>query len=305
MKVTLRQIEGFLAAADALSFSRAAQQSHVTQSAFSQLIRELELSLDVRLFDRTTRKVALTDSGQALLQKMRAGVAAIQEACTDAQAIRRVEKGHVVLGTLPSLAAGCVTQALGDLKRLHPGVTVSLHEAHNPDVLDLVLSAQVEFAICALTPSPTDLVFEPLFSEELVAVVRVDHALANKNRQGWKRLAGESLILMTQHSSTRHIIADALSSNGVDSRPAYEIAGLATALSMVKAGLGVTIMPMMALLEMNMEQLALCRLTGPTAARQIAICRRRDRAPSPAASKLAQLVRDRVKQLLRPGISRA
>lgn len=305
MKITLRQIEAFLIAAETLSFSRAAQRLHVTQSAFSQLIRELESTLDVRLFDRTTRKVELTEPGRTLMVKMRAGVQAIEEACRDAQAIRRVEKGNVSLATLPSLAGGCVTQALGDLRRLHPGVTVTLHEAQNPDLLAMLAEGKVEFVVCAQAPAGKELVFEPLLADEVVAIVRAEHPLAGRKRQSWKKLAGESLILMATHSSTRGVVTDALRKNGLPTSPAYEVAGLATGLSMVRAGLGIAIMPWMALLEMKLDDLALCRFVRPTAVRQIAICRRRDRALSPAAQLVAQLVRQRLEQSRRSMAARA
>ncbi len=302
MRVTLRQIEGFLAAADALSFSRAAHKLHVTQSAFSQLIREMERALDVRLFDRTTRKVVLTEAGHSLRLKMRSGLMAIEEACVDAQAISRLEKGHASVGALPSLASGYVTQAMGDLRRLHPGVSVALHEAQNPDLLEMVLQRKVEFSVCAQVPAAKELVFETLFTEELVAVVPLDHPLAGKARQTWKRLARVPLILMTHHSSTRRTIAEALLESGLPDEPAYEVRGLQTAISMVRAGMGAAIMPLTALLEMNLDGLATCRLSGPVPLRRIAICRRRDRVVSAAALEVARLVRLRIDQSLRPGI---
>lgn len=302
MKVTLRQIEGFLAAADTLSFSRAAQKLHVSQSAFSQLVREMETALDLRLFDRTTRKVGLTDAGRALLLKMRSGLMTIEEACLDAQAISRLEKGNVSVGALPSLASGYVAQAVGDLRRQHPGVGVNLHEAQNPDLLEMVLQGKVEFSVCAHVPAVKDLVFETLFTEELVVVVPDNHPLAGKSRMGWKKLARVPLILMTHHSSTRRTIADALMESGLPDEPAFEVASLHTALGMVRAGLGAAIMPLSALLEMSMQGLVTCRLSGPVPTRRIALCSRRDRAASAAAQAVSRLIQQRVRQSLRPGI---
>lgn len=302
MRVTLRQIEGFLAAADTLSFSRAAQKLHITQSAFSQLIREMEGLLGIRLFERTTRSVALTDAGQSLRLKMRSGITAIEEACLDALAISRLEKGHVTLGALPSLASGYVTQGLGDLRRRHPGVTASLHEAQNPDLLAMVLEGKVEFAVCAQVPAAPELLFDALFTEELVVVVPADHELAGKARQGWRKLNGVPLILMSHHSSTRRTIAEALLASGLPDLPAYEVASLPTAVGMVRAGMGAAIMPLTALQEMNPQGLAICRLSGPVPTRHISICRRRDRVGSVAAHELSRLIEERVRQAAALGI---
>jgi LysR family carnitine catabolism transcriptional activator len=303
MKITLRQIEGVAAAAETLSFSRAAQRMHITQSALSQMIREVEQALGLRLFDRTTRRVSLTESGAALMQKMRAGLAVIEEACEDAQAIARLERGHLSVATLPSLAIGCVTQALGDLRRRHPGVKVSLLEAQNPDLFDMVARSEVEFAVCARVQVPGGLTFENLFAEELVAVLPADHALAARSSLGWRTLGGQPLILMMRHSSTRGQIADALRASGVDKEPEYEVASLFTAIGMVRAGLGVTVMPLTALLEVNVSGLVTRRLLRPTVVRQIGICRRSDRQPSHAAVAFAQLVGARVARSAQPGIS--
>jgi DNA-binding transcriptional LysR family regulator len=302
MRVTLRQIEGFLAAADTLSFSRAAEKLHVTQSAFSQLVREMEIALDVRLFDRTTRTVKLTDAGRSLMLKMRSGVMAIEEACMDALAISRVEKGHLSVAALPSVASGYLTQALGDLRRRHPGVTAALLEAQNPDLLAMVLDGQVEFSVCAQVPAPSELVFDALFTEELVVVVPADHPLSGKPRQGWKKLTRVPLILMSHHSSTRRTIAEALLKTGLPDKPAYEVASLQTAIGMVRADMGAAIMPLTALLGMNLDGLATCRLTGPVPTRRIAICHRRDRVVSAAALEVIALLHMRVEQSLQPGI---
>lgn len=303
MKVTLRQIEGFLAAADELSFSRAAQKLHVSQSAFSQQMREMEGALGVRLFDRTTRKVALTASGNVLMHKMRDGLLAIEDACRDALAMSRLERGHVSIGTLPSLAGGWVTQALGDLRQSHPAITVTLEEGHNPDLIAMVLQAKVEFAVCAQASGDSELLFEPLFTEEVVAVVPDGHLLASKPLLTWKALQGLPLITMTHHSSTRISVDRALRANDIADNPAYEVGGLATALSMVRAGLGVALMPLTAVLTTNYQGLAICRLTDPKAIRRIAICRRRDRLPSAAALDVAELVRARIRQKIHPGIA--
>src|SRR3569832_1483096 len=123
-KVTLRQIEGFLLASELLSFSRAAEAMHITQAAFSQLVRELEATLGVRLFDRTTRRVALTDTGRVMLVKLQRGVLEIEDACAEARAIARREHGHSTVGTLASLAIGVVTRARGELRQGFPGVKV-------------------------------------------------------------------------------------------------------------------------------------------------------------------------------------
>jgi hypothetical protein len=123
MRIKLRQVEGFLAAADLLSFSRAADKIGMTQPAFSQLIRDLENALDVKLFDRSTRRVRITEVGLLLRDQMRRGLLEIDNACNNARAITRLERGQLTLAVLPSLALGFVTEALTGFHKTHPGFT--------------------------------------------------------------------------------------------------------------------------------------------------------------------------------------
>jgi len=294
MKVTLRQIEGFLAAAELLSFSRASQKLHITQSAFSQLIRETEASLNVRLFDRTTRSVILTKAGAELVTKMRNVIVAIESACQAAQSINQMDIGHVSLATLPSLAGGFVTQALGDLRRQHPGISISLHETDNSELLKMVIRGDVEFAICAQVPAVPEVTFELLYTEELVLVVPQGHPLSKRKKHRWSALKGMPLIIPALHTSTRKSITDAMEINGVELKPMFEVAGLTSSVSMVRAGLGVTVMPLTAMVEMNLDGVCTCQLIKPTVHRRIAICIRNDRTLSPAAMQIVQLMQARV-----------
>ena len=294
MKVTLRQIEGFLAAAELLSFSRAAQKLHITQSAFSQLIREIEASLNVRLFDRTTRSVILTKAGAELVVKMRNVIIAIESACQAAQSMSQMDSGHVSLATLPSLAGGFVTQALGDFRREYPGISISLHETDNTELLKMVIRGDVEFAICAQVPMVPEVNFELLYTEELVLVVPQEHPLSKRKKHRWSALKGMPLIFPALHTSTRKSITEAMEINGVELNPMFEVAGLTTSVSMVRAGLGVTVMPLTAMVEMNLEGVCTCQLIKPTVHRRIAICIRNDRTLSPAAMQIVQLLQARV-----------
>jgi LysR family transcriptional regulator, carnitine catabolism transcriptional activator len=294
--VTLRQIEGFLLAAELLSFSRAAESMHITQSAFSQLVRELESSLGVRLFDRTTRRVALTDTGRALFAKMRRGVLEIEDACEEARAIARAEHGNITIGTLASLAIGVVTRSLGEFRKGFPGVKVSMREDYNGPLLERVAQGQVDFAVCAHSESADALDFEPLFEDELVAVMRRADVKTAGPMLRWSALQEMPVIMLVRDSSTHEQVAAALAANRIHPERDYEVANMFTALSMVRAGFGVTFIPAMVLREVNLAGLAWRRLRGPVPVRRIGICRRKDRTPSPAAAKFEHLLRAEVQR---------
>lgn len=295
--VTLRQIEGFLLAGDLLSFSRAAEVMHITQSAFSQLVRELESGLRVRLFDRTTRRISLTDAGVILHAKMKRGVVEIDNACEEARAIARVEHGHITVGTLASLAIGVVTQALGELRKSFPGVKVSMREDYNGPLLERVAEGEVDFAVCADSKAAKGLHFEHLFDDELVAVMTQTDPKAAVPQLRWSALKDESLVMLMRDSSTHEQITAALAAHDITREADYEVANMFTALSMVRAGFGTTFIPAMVLGEVNMNGLAWKRMQRPSPMRRIGICRRGDRTASPAAAKFEDLLRAEVSRV--------
>lgn len=294
-QITLRQIHGFLKAAEMLSFSRAAEAMHITQSAFSQLIRELESSLDLRLFDRTTRSIRLTAAGVVLERKLKRGVQEIDSACTQARALARVEHGHITVGCLPSLAIGVVVRSLGAMRRAHPGVTVALREDHNGGLMEGVARGELDFAICARTEDESELCFDPLFDDELVAMLNENDPLARKRGLQWGMLAEVPLILTTvPHSSSRQLVMAALGAPGVSRAIDYDVVNMFTALAMVREGLGVAFIPALTVAHHDVRGLVWRRLRSPTLKRPICICRSPDASLSPAAQKFESLLRQEV-----------
>lgn len=289
--LTLRQIEAFLLLGEKLSFSRAADAMSITQSAFSQLIRELESGLDLRLFDRTTRRVRLTDAGSVLLRKMKRGVAEIDEACEEARAIARVEHGHLAFDTLPSLAMDLVTRALGQLRRNFPGITISMREDPNDVVLARVSAGDSDFAVCAHSAAAVELDFEHLFDDELIAVMPENHAKSSLKVLPWAALRDETLVMTLQNAGTRGQISTALARYKVPKPAEYIVGNMFTALSMVRAGFGITFIPVRVIPEVNMTALSWLHLESPAVVRRIGICRRKERTPSPAALKFQELLR--------------
>jgi LysR family carnitine catabolism transcriptional activator len=291
MRIKLRQVEGFLAAADTGSFSRAAEKIGMTQPAFSQLIREMESALDVKLFDRSTRQVHITDTGKLLRDQMRRGLLEIEDACSNARAIIRLEQGKLALAVLPSLAFGFVTSALARYRLAHPNISVRLYEAHNGVAIDRVAQRQADFAVCTDLHIPPTMTFETLFEDELVAVLPSKHQLARRKVIEWPQLMDETLILISaQSSANNELVRNAFQQNGLDKTADCEVLNIVTALSMVRAGFGVTIIPRVALPELNMRGLAHRRLTGPSLVRNIGLCSRSDRSVMPAAERFRQVL---------------
>lgn len=289
-RVSLRQVEGFLLAGNLLSFSRAADQLHITQSAFSQLVRELESSLGVQLFDRTTRKVQLTAAGQAMLAKVKRGLDSIDEACEDALAVARVDRGHIRVGSLSSLSVGIVTRTLARLRKPFPGITVSMLEDFNDVLVDRLASGETDLAVCSQVADRPGLSFEPMFDDELVLVSKQGTALARRKVVDWEDLVDQPLVLTARRTATREHVDAALAARGIAKPVDYEVASTPTSLAMVRAGFGSAFVSRVALQELDMAGLKSARLRQPPV-RRMGIYRRTDRAPAPAELTFVEFLR--------------
>ena len=297
-RVSIRQIEGFLLASELLSFSRASEEMHITQSAFSQLIRELESQLGVQLFDRTTRRVHLTTAGEAMQLKMKRGLDAIDDACDEAQAIARVDRGHIRLGSLSSLAIGIVTRTLAHVRSEFPGISVSLREDANDRLVDLVAAGDTDLAVCTEISSAPALTFDPMFEDELVMVMRRGNPLGRSRIISWEQLHDEPLVLTARGTSTRESVAAALNRHGIGKPAEYEVASMPTSIALVRAGFGSTFISRVALLDLDTRGLRTTRMRDP-ALRRMGIYYRSDRKPSPAALKFTELLKLEAEATLR------
>lgn len=297
-RVSIRQIQGFLLAAGLLSFSRASEEMHITQSAFSQLIRELESQLGVQLFDRTTRRIYLTAAGEAMRVRLQRGLDEIDAACDEAQAIARVDRGHIRVGALSSLSIGIVTRTLAHLRSDFPGITVSMREDFNDALVDLVASGDTDLTVCSEIGGTQGLSFDYLFDDELVIVMRRDHPLARHKTLRWPQLADEALVLTARGTATRLHVENALAAHGIGKPLDYEVASTPTALAMVRAGFGSTFVSRVALLDLDITGMRTARFDNPPL-RRMGIYRRSDRTPSPASMKFAELLRVETGRTLR------
>ena len=290
MNLKLRQLAGFVAVARCGSFSAAARELAMTQPAFSQLIRQLEDAVGVRLFERTTRKVELTEAGTRFLAMVQRPLDDLEHAHVSMRDMASGRRGRIAFASLPSAAFAVATTALARFKAEHPGIHVRLIEAQNLDIVEKVLAREIDFGIGTLDAAHAELDFEPLLDDELVAVFPAGHAFAKAVSVSWSSFAREPLVLLTGRSNVRAIVEQHFAAIGRTAEPVYEVAGMVTALAMVRAGLGVTAMPRIALGELNMNGLASARFAAPRPTRRIGIITRKNRKLSPAAHAYVALL---------------
>ncbi|MGW6375229.1 LysR family transcriptional regulator [Rhodococcus sp. NPDC055112] len=180
MELQTRQLRYFVAVAEELSFTRAAQKLHIAQQALSAQIKQLEQSLGVTLLVRTTRSVTLTAAGAVFLDDTSALLAALDDAAERARATDRSENQRLVLGFLEGAALTLTEPIMSAFRDRHPGVTIEMRQFNYDDPSAGLNDRSVDVAFVR-RPLTTDGVdFEHLFTEPLVAMVRADHHLADR-----------------------------------------------------------------------------------------------------------------------------
>ncbi|MDB5762678.1 MAG: hypothetical protein JWQ21_1673 [Herminiimonas sp.] len=297
MNFKLRPLAGFVLAAHHGSFSLAANELAMTQPAFSQMIRELESVIGVQLFERTTRRVALSEAGRQLLSMVERPLDDLEDAWRYIRDIAGGKRGRIVFSSLPSVAFGIATATLARFKAHHPEITARLIEEPDMTLLERVLLREVDFGIGTLPVAHPELNFRELLRDELTAVVPADHPLTQTHQRAtWKELSKQSLVLLPRQSITRNLTERGFSAVGISVEPAYEVANMVTALGMVRAGLGITFMPSMVLRELNMKNLKAVSLSNPAPERIIGVIRRVDRALSPASHAFIELLYDETQE---------
>lgn len=283
----LRQLEGFVAAADNGSFAAAASVMAMTPAAFSQLIRELETTLGMALFERTTRRVALTDAGQRLLSSVRRPLADLSEVSADMRALAGGLRGKVSLSILHSLAFGIGTNALAQLRQSRPDITVKMIEDQNEVLIERVRTREVDMGLGMFTRAYEDLEFQPLFEDELVAVLPATHPLRTTKTISWAQLAKTPLILLQAKSSVRSLVDAGLLVAGNPTHEITEVVSMVTALNMAQAGFGVTVLPKLSLASLKTAGMVVRAIGEPRPRRKIGLLRRANRPSSPAEAQLA------------------
>lgn len=289
MNIKYRPLKAFLLAVDSGSFTHAANQLGVTQPSFTALIQDLEEVLGLRLFERTTRSISLTSAGQDFYARVQRPITDLEEAYRSLADLAAVRRGNVALGALPSTALALLPAAVGALSRAHPALKVRVVEAHNDELMAMLRTNQIEFAVGALAEPVSDLSFTPMAEDCFCAIFPAGHPLGDTpGMLHWRDVLRYDLVLLSQGSNARQqfdrAVRDEVGAPVTALR--YDVTNMGTAASMVRQGLGVSVLPRLALPELNLAGLRAAALCDASARRYIGLLHRRDRSLSPAAQAL-------------------
>jgi DNA-binding transcriptional LysR family regulator len=292
MNITLRQIQAFKTVAEFGSFTRAAERLKVAQPALSLSIRELERELNLRLFDRTTRRVELTSAGREFLQAADKLLADLERAVRDARDLSEMKRGRIVVAAPPLLAAMIVPSAIAAFNATYPGIDIALFDARNDQILERLLAGDADLAIGTFDDRADGIRRETLAQDTLALFCAPSSPLAKKRRLRWADLDKRTLIMLTRDSSIRALVERTLAQAGHDiGRPLYEVSQITTAVMLAEAGLGVTILPAYAWSFARGRDVVSRPLTEPQVTRNVDLIQTDGRSLSPAAEGFARILR--------------
>jgi DNA-binding transcriptional LysR family regulator len=291
MNITLRQLQAFVAVALAGSFSRAAERLHMGQSGVSVLVRELETELGLRLFDRTTRRVELTEAGREFRADAERLIAQLDQSVRHTRDLVARRRGRLAVATTPLLASALLAKVIAEFRNAFPGVQVSLADLRTDQVVARVKAGEVDLGIGTFAPDEDGLDESHLLRDRLMLFCAADHPLARKTRPRWKDLKGLPLVTLTRESGVRGLVERCYEEAGLVARPDYELSQISTVLALVEVGLGISVLPTHALHSSRFRRVVARTLTAPEVSRDIVVVTRRGRSLPPAADDFVAILR--------------
>ncbi|MFT4069896.1 LysR family transcriptional regulator [Paraburkholderia sp.] len=292
MNVSLQQLKVFVAVARERSFTRAAREFDLTQSAVSRCVRELEEALELKLFDRTTRQVELTNAGASLERRIGRLLDEIELTLLEERAAYDGHTGVVVLASNPVLSSSWVPQALARCASAFPELMVSVRDQPQGSVLASVEHGEVDFGLVALAePLESQLLHaQVLFTTPFHAVMPSTHPLARHDSVAWRALHEWPLITLNADTGVRAALEPAFTANELKRRPIQELGHVAAVSRMVALGLGIGVLPVDAYWPLADSSLV-SRPLVPEATLTTVLAHRRNRSLRPnAAAVWAQFV---------------
>ena len=296
MNPTLRQMRAFVALAKTGNFTLAAQLLHLSQSALSGLIKELEATLGARVVDRSTRKIALTEIGSELYPLFSQIIDDLDGALANIDAHTRLKKGTVRIAAPQLMACTLLPRAIAAWQVQHPDVQVRLADCALESVAARVLSGEADLGIAPEREPAPQLDAQLLFELPFALVFPQGHPLESRKQITWQDL-GDYPFISLQGQFTERLMADMHGAlREVTLKPAYEVAFMTTALAMVSSGLGIAVClpyaePLVSLYKLNMRP-----IEEPVLTRRFFVHTRPGRALSPAAEAFRMFLLDFVQQ---------
>ncbi|MFJ1302293.1 LysR family transcriptional regulator [Pseudomonadota bacterium AL_CKDN230030165-1A_HGKHYDSX7] len=297
--VTLKHLNAFVAVAQESSFTHAASRLFQTQSSVTTLIRQLETALGANLFSRTSRRVLLTPLGQEFLPRVMRLLADVDGAIDDAVRYGALQRGRVGVAAAPSAITELIAPAAAGFCASHPGIRLYLRDDNSARIQRQVAAGEVDFGLTSRWADAPGLVFEPLLEDRFGVLYRSDDTELAPGRDGtvrWSALADRKLVGVVDETGIMALLRARADLPIEAASPFYEASSTTSQAALVLAGLGVALLPALAVQRVLQPGLSYALLARPTLVRTLCLIHPEERELSPAAQAFMVTLRGHVRR---------
>ena len=289
---SMRQLEALVLVYRLGSITKAAAELRVTQSAISLLIRQIEDSFQLKLFDRTTRVLHPTAACREAIPAAERILSGARGLSQHLRNLVEVRTGRIALAVSAGVASALLPRILAQYRSRYPDVKVDLFDVAPDELLRFVMEGHAEFGIGSIEDDGAlEARIESLMQSPLSAIGKKDGRFEKHRRLTWDEVAASELIAMRRGTRIRTQIDQALAQTGRELRPALEVSLITTALALTAEGAGISILPAHMLPRAQFPTLVAIPLSRPTIHRHVSLVSRADFGLSPAAESFVEIAK--------------
>jgi DNA-binding transcriptional LysR family regulator len=294
--VNFKLLHIFIAIADNKSFRQASEKLNRSQSAVSMQIKQLEEQVGVALFHRTTRRVELTAEGLKLLTFARRALGEWEDGLRELREAVDVQRGTLSFACIPTIAATILPRALRAFQASYPGIGISLRELAAADLLECIRRREVDFGIGVEMERSTEFQFDDLFEDPIYAIATKAFRFRRRTSVDLAELCAYPVLLNSKSAALRNMLDRALAVRDLHMDIKFEVLHTHTLVALAGAGMGVGILPKIALPTPLKKDMQAAPIANPTLIRAVSIVTLRGQALSPAARALTGAIQKSLKR---------
>jgi DNA-binding transcriptional LysR family regulator len=284
--INFKLLHIFIAIADNKSFRQASEKLNRSQSAVSMQIKQLEEQIGVALFHRTTRRVELTAEGLKLLTFARRALGEWENGLREVREAVDIKRGTLSFACIPTIAATILPRALRAFQANYPAISISLRELAAADLLECIRRREVDFGIGVEMERSTEFQFDDLFEDPIYAIATKAFRFRKRTSIDLAELCAYPVLLNSKSAALRNMLDRALAVRNLQMDIKFEVAHTHTLIALAGSGMGVGILPKIALPIPLKKNLQAAPIANPVLIRTVSIVTLRGQALSPAARAL-------------------